>query len=150
MMLLQSVTHQRRQKSEFSLQDSRTFWLLDYSRNSTNNHLSQRINNPHVDCCYIVITCLQRPPLYNGHFLVSLRCPLWRGPTVTTHALPLSNRRILGATILVTNLETLVWFSPPQCWFGIAVISVLQNTRGSTLGKERGTFEWVQRCQEWM
>ena len=64
MMLLQSVTHQRRQKSEFSLQDSRTFWLLDYSRNSTNNHLSQRINNPHVDCCYnlsTTATSLQRP-----------------------------------------------------------------------------------------
>ena len=52
--------------------------------------------------------------------------------------------------ILVTNLETLVWFFPSQCWFGCAVISVLQNTLGSTLGKESSTFEWEQRCEEWM
>ena len=48
------------------------------------------------------------------------------------------------------KLETLVWFSPSQCWFGFVVISVLQNTLGTTLGKERGTFEWEQRCEEWM
>ena len=41
-----------------------------------------------------------------------------------------------GPTILVTNL-----FSPPQWWFGFAVILVLQNTLGSTLGKERGTLK---------
>ena len=44
----------------------------------------------------------------------------------------------LETTILVRNLETLAWFSAHQCWFGFAVISVLQNTLGSTLGKERG------------
>ena len=51
------------------------------------------------------------------------------------------------STILVTNLETLVWFSAPQCWFGFAVISVLQNTLGSTLGKEIGHI-WV-RTKVW-
>ena len=46
------------------------------------------------------------------------------------------------ATILVTNLETLVCVSPsPDVNLGITVVSVLQNTRGSTLGKEMGTFE---------
>ena len=52
---------------------------------------------------------------------------------------PLRSKRILGdpgaATILVKNLETL-----PQCWFGITVLSVLQNTRGSTLGRERAHY----------
>ena len=47
-------------------------------------------------------------------------------------------------------LKHLCDFLLPQCWFGITVISVLQNSRGSTLGKERGTFEWERRCQEWM
>ena len=46
------------------------------------------------------------------------------------------------ATILVTNLETLVCVSPsPDVNLGITVVSVLQNTRGSTLRKEMGTFE---------
>ena len=150
MMLLQSVTHRRGQKSEFSLQDSRTIWHSGYWTTVGIQLTTTSPSGQIIHTLTVVITYLQRPPLYNGHFLVSLRCPLWRGPTVTTHALPLSNRRILGATILVTNLETLVWFSPCQCWFGIAVISVLQNTRDSTLGKERDTFEWEQRCEEWM
>ena len=63
---------------------------------------------------------------------------LWLTPPGSITAIP------------VTNLETLVWFSPLQCWFGFAVISVLQNTLGSTLGKERahlsenkgGRSEW--------
>ena len=55
------------------------------------------------------------------------------------------------AIILVTNLETLVWFCPSlMLIMGITVFSVLQNTRGSTFGKERSTFEWEQRCEEWM
>ena len=47
-------------------------------------------------------------------------------------------------------LQHLCDFPLPQCWLDIAVISVLQNTRGLTLGKERGTFKWEQRCEEWM
>ena len=38
----------------------------------------------------------------------------------------------------------------PNVDLGITVVSVLQNTRGSTLGKERDTFEWEQRWEEWM
>ena len=49
----------------------------------------------------------------------------------------------LKPTILIINLETLVWFSPPQCWFGIAVISVLQNKVGSTSGKEQTAKQLV-------
>ena len=47
------------------------------------------------------------------------------------------------ATILVTNLETLVCVSPSPMliWVLITVVLVLQNTRVSTLGKEMGTFE---------
>ena len=46
------------------------------------------------------------------------------------------------ATILVTNLGTLVCVCPfPNVNMGITVVSVLQNTLGSTLGKEMGTFE---------
>ena len=33
---------------------------------------------------------------------------------------------------------------------GITVVSLLQNTRGSTLGKERRKFKWERRCQECM
>ena len=43
-----------------------------------------------------------------------------------------------------------VIFPFPNVDLGITVVSVLQNTRGSTLGKERGTFEWERGCQEWM
>ena len=38
-------------------------------------------------------------------------------------------------------LKHLCDFPLPHCFLGITVVSVLQNTRGSTLGKERGTFE---------
>ena len=38
----------------------------------------------------------------------------------------------------------------PNIDLGIAVISVPHNMCGSTLGKERGTFEWEKRCEEWM
>ena len=53
-----------------------------------------------------------------------------------------------AATILITNLETLVCFIFPSfnLDLGITVDSVL-HMRGSTLGKERGTFEWEQRCE---
>lgn len=45
-------------------------------------------------------------------------------------------------TILVKNLETLVCVFPfPNLDLDITVVSVLQNTRGSTLGMKRGTFE---------
>ena len=37
--------------------------------------------------------------------------------------------------------NTCVYFLFPIVDLGTTVISVLQNTRGSTLGKERGTFE---------
>ena len=33
---------------------------------------------------------------------------------------------------------------------GITAISVLQNMRGSTLGKGRVTFGWEQKCEEWI
>ena len=62
----------------------------------------------------------------------------------------LFQRFVTSIAILVTNLETLVWFFPPKCWFGFAVISVLQDTLGSTLGKESSTSEWEQRCEAWM
>ena len=52
-----------------------------------------------------------------------------------------------GPTIVIINLETLVWFSTPQCWFGFAVISVLQNTLSATLGREKGHI-WV-RTKMW-
>ena len=45
-------------------------------------------------------------------------------------------------------LKNLCAFPLPQCRFGY--YSGLQNTRGSTLGKMRGTFEREQRCEEWM
>ena len=50
------------------------------------------------------------------------------------------------ATILVTNLGTLpgntsVRFPFPNVDLSITVVSVLQDTRGSTLRKEMGTFE---------
>ena len=38
-------------------------------------------------------------------------------------------------------LKHLCDFPLPNVDLGFAVISVLQNTRGSTLGKERGAFE---------
>ena len=46
--------------------------------------------------------------------------------------------------------NTCVIFPFPNVDLGITVVSVLQNTRGSTLGKERGTLEWEQRCEAWM
>ena len=45
--------------------------------------------------------------------------------------------------------NTCVIFPFPSVDLGITVISVLQNTHGLTLGKERGTLEWEQRCEEW-
>ena len=44
----------------------------------------------------------------------------------------------MSSTILVTNLETLgcVFPSSMLIW-GITAVSVFQNTRGSTLGRER-------------
>ena len=45
-------------------------------------------------------------------------------------------------------LKNLCAFPLPQCRFGY--YSGLQNTRGSTLGKIRGTFEREQRCEECM
>ena len=42
------------------------------------------------------------------------------------------------------------FLSSPNVDLGITVVSVLQNTCGSTLGKERSTFEWEQRWEEWM
>jgi len=50
-------------------------------------------------------------------------------------------RKSSVATILVTNLETLVTFLFRNVDLGIVVISVLQNTHGATLGKETGMFE---------
>ena len=38
----------------------------------------------------------------------------------------------------------------PNVDLGITVVTVLQNTRGSTLGKERGTFDCEQKREEWM
>ena len=38
----------------------------------------------------------------------------------------------------------------PNVDLGITVVSLLQNTRGSTLGKDRGKLKWERRCQEWM
>ena len=46
--------------------------------------------------------------------------------------------------------NTCVIFPFPNVDLGITVVSVLQNTRGSTLGKERSTFEWEQRRKDWM
>ena len=46
--------------------------------------------------------------------------------------------------------NTCVHFPFPNVNLGITVVSVLQNTRGSTLGKEMGTFEWEQMCEERM
>ena len=47
------------------------------------------------------------------------------------------------AAILVKILETLVAVSPfPNVDLGITVVSVLQNTRGSTLGREKAHFTW--------
>ena len=39
--------------------------------------------------------------------------------------------------ILVKNLETCVHFPFPNVDLAITVVAVLQNTRGSTLGRER-------------
>ena len=44
--------------------------------------------------------------------------------------------------------NTCAIFTFPNIGLGIAVVPY--NMRGSTLGKERGTFEWEQRCEEWM
>ena len=44
--------------------------------------------------------------------------------------------------------NTCVLFPFPNVDLGITVVSVLQNTRGSTLGKERGTFETEQGCED--
>ena len=45
------------------------------------------------------------------------------------------------ATILVKNLEnTCVRFLFPSVDLGITVVSVIQNTRGSTLGRERAHY----------
>ena len=46
--------------------------------------------------------------------------------------------------------NTCVRFPFPNVDLCIAVIWVRQNTRGLTLGKERGTFQREQRCQEQM
>ena len=46
--------------------------------------------------------------------------------------------------------NTCVIFPFPNVDLGITVVSVLQNTRGSALGKEWGTFEGERGCQEWM
>ena len=46
--------------------------------------------------------------------------------------------------------NTCVCFPFSNFDLGIAVVSVLQNMRGSTLGKGRGTFEWEQKCEEWI
>ena len=43
-----------------------------------------------------------------------------------------------------------VIFPFPNVDLGITVVSLVQNTRGSTLGKERGKFKWGRRCQEWI
>ena len=44
--------------------------------------------------------------------------------------------------------NTCAIFAFPNIGLGIAVVP--HNMQGSTLGKERGTFEWEQRCEEWM
>ena len=46
--------------------------------------------------------------------------------------------------------NTCVIFPFPNVDLGITVVSLLQNTRGSTLGKDRGKLKWERRCQEWM
>ena len=46
--------------------------------------------------------------------------------------------------------NTCVIFPFPNVDLGITVILLLQNMRGSTMGKERRKFKWEQRCQEWM
>ena len=46
--------------------------------------------------------------------------------------------------------NTCVRFPFPNVNLGITVVSVLQNRRGSTLGKEISTFEWERMCEEWM
>ena len=46
--------------------------------------------------------------------------------------------------------NTCVCFPFSNFDLGITVVSVLQNMRGSTLGKGRGTFEWEQKCEEWI
>ena len=46
--------------------------------------------------------------------------------------------------------NTCVIFLFPNVDLGITVVSLVQNTRGSTLGKERGKFKWERRCQEWV
>ena len=43
-----------------------------------------------------------------------------------------------------------VIFPFPNVDLGITVVLLFQNTRGSTLGKERGKLKWERRCQEWM
>ena len=53
----------------------------------------------------------------------------------------------LVTTILVKNLETLVWFLPPQCWFGFAVISVLQKYARLNIGEGEWHI-WV-RTKVW-
>ena len=55
-----------------------------------------------------------------------------------------------SSTILVKILKHSCSFLLPHSYLGITVVTVLQNTRRSTLGKERGTFDCEQKCEEWM
>ena len=48
---------------------------------------------------------------------------------------------MVGSTISVKNLEALKCISTsPMLLWGVTVVSVRQNTRGSTLGREKAYF----------
>ena len=106
--------------------------------------------------CMTCIECGRRWVAVAMHFWCF--CFLWGRMRLFEKAMDYKTYRIgrfRSNTICSDNTRHKSWntcviFSFPNVDLGITVVSVLQHTGGSTLGKERGTFEWEWRCQEWM
>ena len=125
-------------------------WLTDRCRWKSRC----KCQSPKKGALYRGQTSKTRKKLYcnSGGDANEPHCPCTVGNRSCTSLCKCFNCGKRPPTIPVTNLETwnLVIFPFPNVDLGITVVSLVQNTRGSTLGKERGKFKWERRCQEWV